>query len=330
MRTRIGFLTLALIVTGFSGFVIGTLVSQQIPTISAAVETTAFAAAATAPMPAQARDDGKLRIIFFGAHPDDSEYRGAGVAMKWAALGHHVKLVSVTNGDIGHWNMAGGPLAQRRTREVMEVARRMGVTAQVLDIHDGEVMPTLENRRTITRLIREWRADVVITNRPNDYHPDHRYTSILVQDSAFMVTVPFFCPDVTPLKKNPVFLYTPDRFQSPNPFRADVAVGIDDVIEPTLDALLVMESQIHEGGAGGYPGIFPDDEAGRQQRHQQVRKRLAGRYARGADMFRDTLIDFYGEQRARQIQYAQAFQVCEYGSQPSREELKRIFPFFPE
>lgn len=315
MRTRISFSTLTLIVTGGLGFVLGTIMSQQHPSVAAAQ---------------QAANDGKLRIIIFGAHPDDAEYRGAGVAMKWAARGHHVKLVSVTNGDIGHWQMAGGPLAQRRTREVMEVGRRLGVTSEVLDIHDGELMPTLENRRKITRLIRQWNADVVITNRPNDYHPDHRYTSILVQDSAYMVTVPFFCPDVPPLKRNPVFLYTADRFQRPNPFRADVAVAIDDVIEPTLDALLVMESQIHEGGANGYPGIYPEDETGRQRRREQVRERLAGRYARDAETFRSALVDFYGEERARQVRYAQAFEVCEYGRQPNREELKRIFPFFPE
>ena len=75
-------------------------------------------------------------------------------------------------------------------KEVMEVARRLGVTTEVLDIHDGELLPTLENRRTITRLIREWKADIVIAHRPNDYHPDHRYTGILVQDAAFMVIVP--------------------------------------------------------------------------------------------------------------------------------------------
>src|SRR6059058_6678586 len=78
--------------------------------------------------PAQPANDGKLRIIVFGAHPDDAEYRGAGVAMKWAKAGHHVKFVSATNGDIGHWQMAGGPLAQRRKTEVMEVDRRLGVT----------------------------------------------------------------------------------------------------------------------------------------------------------------------------------------------------------
>jgi LmbE family N-acetylglucosaminyl deacetylase len=276
---------------------------------------------------AQAPNDGKLRIIIFGAHPDDAEYTGAGVAMKWAKAGHHVKLVSATNGDIGHWQIAGGPLAQRRLKEVQEVGRRLGVTTEVLDNHDGEIMPTVENRRTFTRLIRQWNADIVISPRPNDYHPDHRYTSVLVQDSAYMVTVPFFAPDVPFLKKNPVFLYTSDRFQRPNPFRADVAIGIDDVIEPTLDALLVMESQIHEGGANGYAGLYPADGPGRQQRQAQVRKQLAGRYAGNAERFRETLVKFYGQDRASKIRYAQAYEVCEYGSRPTDAELKTMFPF---
>jgi LmbE family N-acetylglucosaminyl deacetylase len=275
----------------------------------------------------QAPDDGKLRIIIFGAHPDDAEYRGAGVAMKWARAGHHVKLVSATNGDIGHWQMAGGPLAERRRKEVMEVGRRLGVTTEVLDLHDGEIMPTVENRRTITKLIRQWNADIVVTNRPNDYHPDHRYTSILVQDSAYMVTVPFFGPDVPPLKKNPVFLYASDRFERPNPFRADIAVGIDDVIEPTLDALLVMESQIQEGGANGYAELYPADEAGRQRRREEVHKELANRYAGYADTYRDALVNVYGEEQGRRIRYAQAFEVCEYGRQPSADELKQMFRF---
>ena len=315
MRTRIGFSILALIVAGGLGVVIGMLLSRHEPTVVAASGA------------AQAPADGKLRIIFFGAHPDDAEYNGAGVAMKWAKMGHHVKFVSVSNGDIGHWNMAGGPLAERRTREVMEVGRRLGVTTEVLDIHDGEVMPTLENRRTITRLIRQWNADIVVTPRPNDYHPDHRYTSILVQDSAYMVTVPFFCPDVPALKDNPIFLYSADGFRLPQPFRADVAVAIDEVIEPTLDALLVMESQIHEGGANGYAGLFPSDEAGRQRRRTQVRDELTRRYSGAADRYRSALTGFYGEERARKVRYAQAFEICEFGRQPSREDLKRLFPF---
>ena len=161
-------------------------------------------------------DDGKLRIIAFGAHPDDCEIKVGGTGAKWAALGHHVKLVSVTNGDIGHYQSAGGPLARRRLAEVKRADQILGLATQVLDIHDGELEPTLEHRRTITRLIREWKADIVLAHRPNDYHPDHRYTGILVQDASFMVTVPFFCPDVPYLTKNPVFLYYSDRFERPN------------------------------------------------------------------------------------------------------------------
>src|SRR5947209_1378113 len=316
MKRPARFSTVSLLVAGGLGIALGIAMTDWRPRLALAQSSTA------APPP----EDGKLRIIVFGAHPDDAEYRGAGVAMKWARMGHHVKLVSATNGDIGHWQSAGGPLAQRRNKEVMEVGKRLGVTTEVVDIHDGEIMPTLENRRIITRLIREWNADIVIANRPNDYHPDHRYTSILVQDSAYMVTVPFFCPDVPFLKKNPVFLYASDGFQRPNPFRADVAVSIDDVMEPTLDALLVMESQIHEGGANGYAGLYPEDEAGKQRRREEVRRDLAKRYAGYADSYRDALVKFYGEQQGRKVKYAQAFEVCEYGRQPSRDELKQMFP----
>src|SRR5690349_3798832 len=91
-------------------------------------------------------DDGKLRIVVFGAHPDDAEYKAGGVGAKWAKQGHHVLLCSVTNGDIGHWQMAGGPLAQRRTDEVAKVSKILGTHSKVLDNHDGELMPTLENR----------------------------------------------------------------------------------------------------------------------------------------------------------------------------------------
>jgi len=305
------------VLAGGLGVVLGIMTTARRPDVALAQST----------VTGQAANDGKLRVIVFGAHPDDAEYRGAGVAMKWAKLGHHVKFVSATNGDIGHWQMAGGPLALRRKKEVLAVAQRLGVTTEVLDIHDGEIMPTLENRRTFTRLIREWNADVVIANRPNDYHPDHRYTSILVQDSAYMVGVPFFAPDVPSLKRNPVFLYASDHFQRPNPFRADVAVGIDDVMEPTIDALMQLQSQLQEGGADGNAGLYPADEAGRQRRRDQVHRELERRYAGQADRYRDALVKFYGEERGRAIHHAQAFEICEYGRQPTQADLKQIFPF---
>jgi LmbE family N-acetylglucosaminyl deacetylase len=277
-----------------------------------------------------AADSGTLRIICFGAHPDDCEIQAGGVATMWAKKGHKVKFVSVTNGDIGHWRDAGGPLARRRKAEVEEAAKILGITTEVLDIHDGELLPTVENRRTITRLIREWKADIVMSHRPNDYHPDHRYSGVLVQDAAYMVTVPFFCPDVQPLKDNPIFFYYPDSFQKPNPFQPDVVVSVDSVMEKKLDALGVIVSQFAEGGANGSADLFPSDPAKQKQRHQQVRDGFAKRNQSLADRFRSQLGDWYGKDRGAKVKFAEPFEICEYGRRPDKAELKKLFPFFDE
>jgi LmbE family N-acetylglucosaminyl deacetylase len=277
-------------------------------------------------------NDGKLRIICFGAHPDDAEYKSGGTAAKWAALGHHVKLVSVTNGDIGHWEMSGGELAKRRTAESAEVAKRLGVHSQVLDIHDGELLPTIENRRTLTRIIRQWNADIVISHRPWDYHPDHRYTGVLVQDAAFMVTVPFFCPDVPHLTKNPVFLYSSDRFQKPYPFSADIAVAVDDVFEKKVRALTALESQTFEMGVGGTPERLADvpPASKPELRYEWLKRKWEGRQSAEAKNHRGALIQWYGQEKGNAVLYAEAFEICEYGRQPTVAELRKLFPFFPE
>jgi LmbE family N-acetylglucosaminyl deacetylase len=167
-----------------------------------------------------AATDGKLRVLVFGAHPDDCELSAGGLAAKYAKLGHHVKFVALTTGDNGHPTMGGGALATRRRAEAAEAGRRLGVEAyDVLENHSGELMPTLEMRRVVVRKIREWRADVVLLPRLWDYHPDHRATSQLVQDAAYLVTIPFFTSDTPALFKNPVFLFVGDRFTRPNPSR---------------------------------------------------------------------------------------------------------------
>lgn len=271
-----------------------------------------------------------LRIICIGAHPDDCEIKVGGVAALWAAQGHRVKFVAMTNGDIGHWREAGGPLARRRHAEVQHAAEILGVTTEVLDNHDGELLPTLENRRAVTRLIREWEADLVIAPRHNDYHPDHRYTGVLVQDAAYMVAVPFFCPDTPPLKRNPVFCYFPDQFQKPNPFRADVAIGIDAVSDKKLAALVGMESQFVEGGALGSAELIEGGEPQLEKRRGIVRDAFHKRDRELADRCRQQLSERYGTEAARQITFAEAFELCEYGRQPTEAELRALFPFFPK
>lgn len=282
-------------------------------------------------MGAEKADDGKLRIIVFGAHPDDCEIKAGGVGAMWAAKGHHVKFVSVCNGDLGHWKIAGGPLAKRRKKEVEEAAKILGIEqTQVLDIHDGELMPTLENRKIIIRLIRQWKADIVMAHRPNDYMADHRYVGVLVDDAAFMVTVPFLCPDVEHLSENPVFLYLRDGFRKPAPLEPDVVVAIDDVIEQKLEALSVIDSQFVEGGCcvGKDRQRIPKNKEELAAARKQVKKRFRRRFAGNAEKYRKRLIEVYGEEKGKKVQYAEVFELCEYGSRPSEAKLKKLFPFF--
>jgi LmbE family N-acetylglucosaminyl deacetylase len=284
-------------------------------------------------LPVRAADPApKLNILVFGAHPDDAEYKAGGTAAKWAKLGHRVKLVSVTNGDVGHWQSAGGPLAQRRLAEVQKTDALLGVETQVLDIHDGELVPSLENRQRIIRVIREWKADVVIAHRPWDYHPDHRYVGVLMQDAAFMVTVPFVCSDIPPLKRNPLFLYSSDGFKKPYPFQANIAVSVDDVFEQKVNAIHEMPSQHYEGGASGseeYGRKVPpaSDEAGRRAWLRELWNR---RQSSEANRFREVLAKWYGPEKAAAIRYAEAFEICEYGRQPTPQEIRQLFPFFDE
>jgi LmbE family N-acetylglucosaminyl deacetylase len=237
-----------------------------------------------------------------------------------------VKFVSVTNGDAGHCEQGGGALARRRHAESQEVARRLGIAQyEVLDNHDGELMPTLDVRKQIIRCIRQWGADIVLSPRPYDYHPDHRYSSVLVQDAAFMVIVPMILPDIQPLKRNPVFMYFEDGFQKPQPFKPDVAVSIDDVWQRKIDGLDANESQFYEAQpcwAGIPANEVPKDKTERKQWLESRR----GQPPSAA--IQESLVKWYGADKARQIRHAEGFEICEYGRKPSDAELRKLFPFF--
>ena len=270
-------------------------------------------------------EQGRLRIIAFGAHPDDNELKAAGVAALWAAEGHAVKFVAMTNGDVGHFEMAGGPLALRRKAEVEECARQLGIETQVLDIHDGELMPTLENRRTVARLIREWQADIVLAHRPYDYHADHRYTGVLVNDAAVVVVAPFFTPDTPPVQRNPVILYYSDGFQKPYPFEPTMVVGIDGAAEKKWSCIEAMPSQFGDRDSW-QARTRPDVPPGDAERQAFLLEGVKQRSAAVAEQYRERLAELYGLDAAGTIRYAEAFELSEYGRQVSEEELKGMFP----
>jgi LmbE family N-acetylglucosaminyl deacetylase len=269
-----------------------------------------------------AAQDGKIRVIAFGAHPDDCDIRAAGTAALYSKLGHAVKFVAVTNGNVGHQSLDKVALAKRRLGEAKESARRLGIEYEVLNNNDGELLPTLEVRKQIIRQIRDWNADVVLAPRPNDYHPDHRYTGVLVQDAAYMVVVPNLVPESKALRKNPVFLYYEDGFQRPNPFRPDVAVMLDEVVDKKIEALDSHISQFYEWlpWVAGILEEVPKDETARKAWLKKQRTREPNPAVRAS------LVKWYGSGKGNAAQYYEAFEVCEYGAQPNEARLRQLFP----
>ncbi len=266
--------------------------------------------------------DDPLNIIVIGAHPDDCDSDAGGTAILFAKMGHKVKFVSLTNGDAGHYELGGGELARIRHAEAQEAGRRFGVEYVVLPNHDGELMPTLENRKDVIREIRKWNADVVIAPRPNDYHPDHRYTGILVQDAAYMVIVPNVTPEVPPLEKNPVFLYSADGFQKPSPFEPDIAVITDEVHDQKIYAMAAHASQYFDW-LPWTAGRLDQVPEGEQDRLEWLAE---WRHDTPNDATRAALAKWYGEEAAARAQHAEGFEICEYGKQPDEDEIRRLFP----
>jgi LmbE family N-acetylglucosaminyl deacetylase len=268
--------------------------------------------------------DEPIRIIAVFAHPDDADSRMAGTAIQWAKMGHKVKFVSITNGDAGHHETGGARLAQRRRAESEEAARRYGIAEyKTLDNHDAELVPSLDVRKQVIREIRGWKADLVVGLRPNDYHPDHRYAGVLVMDAAYMVVVPNSVSDVPALERNPVFLYMRDRFQRPYPFQPHISVIIDEVFDQKIDGQMAHESQYFEW----LPWVarrlheVPQDPVER-------RKWFVGWRGRPniTPEIRENLEKWYGAERAKNAVHAESFEIAEYGSQPTDDEIRRLFP----
>jgi N-acetylglucosamine malate deacetylase 1 len=272
---------------------------------------------------AQQLPEHKLHVIIIGAHPDDPDEVG-GTAYKWAQLGYDVMMVSLTNGDAGHQSMKAAELAKTRREEARRAGEVIGVKYITLDNHDGQLMPTYENRLQVIRLIREQKADIVIYPRPYDYHPDHRYTGVLVNDAAYMVTVPTILPEVPFLAKNPVFLYTYDHFTHPEAFKADVVVDIDDAIEKKLDMYHQHTSQMYEWLPFNQ-GILDQVPAGDKARREWLGKMRKEDW--NAEPFRNKLIELYGPEKGKKVRYCEAFQDSEYGTRLTKENMAYYFPF---
>lgn len=269
-----------------------------------------------------------LRILILGAHPDDVDIKAGGTTALWTRAGHVVQLISVTDGGAGHQTLRRPELVQRRRAEAKAAGAVVGADYQTLDFPDGELQPTLDARFALIRLIRRFDPDLILTHRPNDYHPDHRYTAQLVQDAAYMLTVPAICPDAPHLARSPVILSFSDDFKKPVPFVPDVVVDIGPTFDAAVEMLHCHVSQFYEWlpyNSGTLDQVPPGDAERKAWLAERMRKRVRPL----ADRYRDKVVQTYGPEAGRAVELVEAFEVSEYGTPLDAATKARLFPFLP-
>jgi LmbE family N-acetylglucosaminyl deacetylase len=269
-----------------------------------------------------------LNVMVIGAHPDDCDFKCGGTALKFLAAGHKVMFLSITNGCMGHQADYGTAMAARRYAETQAVARLTGIEYRVMDIPDGALTPDLRSRARLLREIRGYKPDIIITHRPNDYHPDHRNTGVLVMDSSYMVIVPGAAPGTPPLRNQPFIFYMSDNFTFPGPFVPQAAIDIDGVMEQKTAMLNCHVSQDYEWlpWADGYADTVPpaEDEKGR---FAWLAAGLKAQDAPEAERCRELLKKWYGAEQGARTKYCESFQLCEYGRQGDEKTLRELFAF---
>ncbi len=267
-----------------------------------------------------------LRLLIIGAHPDDAEYAAGGTAALYRAAGHVVHMVSLTDGSCGHHVMAVPELAARRRLEAQKAGAVIGAIYQIFDTPDGQLVPSLDNRRQVIRLMRSFQPDLVLTHRPNDYHPDHRSTSQLVQDAAYLVTVPAIVPETPFLRHNPVIAYLPDAFAKPVPFQPTVAIDVGPVLDKIMAMLHCHASQFYEWLPFNR-GASDQVPQGQDERRCWLREWYCPKLRKQADCYRDLLIEIYGREHGSAVEFAEGFEGCEYGAPLDEPAQRRLFPF---
>ena len=287
----------------------------------------------------------QLKVLMLGAHLDDNDFCGGGIALKYLAAGHKVQFLSMCNGCGGHHENSPEQITKRRYNEAQNVAKLTGVKYDVWDINDCEIMADLETRKRLVRYIREFNPDIIFTHRTNDYHADHRNAATLVQDASYLLIVPNFCADTPAMKQMPVIMFFEDPFKAP-PFIPDIVIPIDEVIDTKFQMYNCHVSQIYEwlpythGEIDKVPADekerlewyraprIPRDRALSVQELEQFRTKNHSEFreAMPASKYRDLLVKRYGE-AGKNMLFAEAFMLSEYGKKLDDDNVDELFPF---
>jgi LmbE family N-acetylglucosaminyl deacetylase len=264
-------------------------------------------------------------LLILGAHPDDAEYHGGGLATVYRQLDRTVKMVSVTDGRAGHHQRTPAELIELRRSEAAQAGAIIGATYETWDFPDGMLEPTLDVRHRIIREIREFQPDLVLTHRTCDYHPDHRAVGQSVQDASYLVTVPHVVPEVPPLRKDPVVAFLPDLFTRPTPLRADVIIDIREQLGTISKMLACHRSQLFEWLAyhADVLETVPESEI---DKRAWVQSWLATQIRPRADRYRMELVDRCGDLGGDAIEFIEMFEISEYARQPEPELIRQLFP----
>jgi bacillithiol biosynthesis deacetylase BshB1 len=188
-----------------------------------------------------------LDCLAIGAHPDDCEISAGGTLALMARLGRRVGILTLTRGESG---TRGTP--EIRAEEARAAASVLGVAFEgMLDLGDGDISNTQENRRTVVEAIRRLRPRVILTNGPDDRHPDHRRAQELVHDAVFLANVGGFRAEGARwLTEAVCFFYQHQYFPEG---RVDWIVDVSETHETKMAALRAHGSQF----AGGLDDADP-------------------------------------------------------------------------
>lgn len=265
--------------------------------------------------------DGQVRVLFLGAHPDDAEVFAGGILLRHCDRGSAVQVISVTDGRSGHHELPLEELIATRREEGKQAAKTAGAEFEAWDFPDGSLLPTLEVRSKIIHKMREFKPDLVLTHRTNDYHPDHRAVGLAVQDASYMVTVPKVCSEIPALRRDPVVAFMPDLFTRPNVLRPDAILDVSAEFPRLIETAACHKSQFFEWLA------YHDGKLAEVPRDAD--SRLAWLESNFRDMHRQRQTHFrkhYPENAARFSECLEVFEISEYARQPDSDEMQKLFP----
>jgi LmbE family N-acetylglucosaminyl deacetylase len=258
----------------------------------------------------------KLRALFLGAHPDDCEAGGGGLALMLARAGHEVKFLSLTDGSSGAYKDWGEKAKKLRYEDAARVSKFLGCEYEIFDIQDGKLQPDIPTREKLIRAIRRFNPDLLFSHRMGDYHPDHHYTNALTVDAAYLLKVPAICPDVPPMRSMPVILYYQDRFTRPYPLDPAIVIDISGVWDDKFKMLLLHEDQFFDWLPWADENIDEPAKLGREKLISLARKMMEPLCVKSAQNYQAMLESEYGK---RNFTHAEAFELAEHGSQLSQE-----------